>query len=400
MGNLLRTKSRNIIDSKNRIVRLRGVNLGGWLMMEGYILHSLNCPEQYYKKRFANALGQKALREFEKSFRDHFIQEKDIRLIAKNGFNCLRVPFHFGLIEQKPYRYNEKGVAYLDRVIRWAQKHNLWVILDLHAAPGAQNRDWHADSLGKADLWTKKSNQDRTLAFWGFLADRYKNNETVAGYDLLNESEVNDASILNRFYKKLIERIRQIDPHHMIFVEGNIWATDLHCLDTFDDDNLVLSAHMYFPLELTFNFVPHLSYPLRYRGQTWNKNVLKKYLAKYDALAQTRSRPIFIGEFGVNGRQGKYNEHLWVKDIVSCFKEFGFHWTYWTYKAVKNNVFPDGLFSSMDNPPWVNRQGADMGMATYPACWPKYKKEMIRSWQTDAFCPNIKVLEVLKDACE
>ncbi len=156
--------------------------------------------------------------------------------------------------------------------------------------------------------------------------------------------------------------------------------------------------HMYQPIDFTLNFLPDLAYPDKQNGRAWNKNMLKKYLAKYHRLSIKRNMPIFVGEFGVNTRGGHAGEDLWLRDTLSCFKEFGFHWTYWTYKAVKNSVFPDGIFSYMDNPPWVNRQGPEKGFMTYGSHWPNKKKAMIKSWQTDNFKPNTKILKILKNA--
>lgn len=390
MKNFLRVKNSVIVGSQPQPVVLRGVNLGGWLMMEGYIMHSLNVAEQVFKKRFAKVLGKEVLASFERDFRNHFITENDIKRIVEFGFNCIRVPFNSRAIERRPYQYDGEGLKYLDNVIRWAEKYKIWLILDLHAACGAQNTDWHSDSLGKADLWQKKTLRDRTFKLWEFVANRYKDKTAVAGYDLLNEAVLEDAKLLNAFYKQLIKTIRRVDCNHILFVEGNRWAQDLDCLEDFSDDNLVLSAHVYLPLEFTFNFVVHLQYP---RG---TKEILRRLLSGYAELAQKKQRPIYVGEFGVNARQGRDGEDEWVKDILSCFQEFGFHWTYWTYKAVKNSVFPDGIFSYTQNPPWVNRGGPSLGWDTYSSLWPRHKKQMIESWKTENFSLNTAILDALK----
>ncbi len=399
MKRFLKIKNSEVVDGNDQPVIFKGVNLGGWLMMEGYILYSLNVAEQVFKKKFEKELGDAALYAFEKSFRDNFIQERDIQQIAQLGFNCIRLPFNCRLIEKQPFQYDPQGLVYLDRVIAWGKKYKVWIILDLHAAIGAQNHDWHSDSLGKAELWTEKSYQERTFALWEFIADRYKEEEGIAGYDLLNESVLEDTKILNSFYKKLIKRIRRIDGNHILFIEGNTWATDLNCLELFEDDNLALSIHFYVPLEFTANLVPHLSYPFKSAKGHFTKENMKKIFVGYKKLAQKQARPIYVGEFGVNYRQGFYGEDQWLKDVLGCFKEFGFHWTYWTYKAVKNSIFPDGIFSYFPNPPWVNRQGPRLGWDNYIHTWPQYKKEMIHSWRTDSFTENTPIVQSLKNAC-
>ena len=398
MKNFLRTNKTEIVSKGNKPVKLKGVNLGGWLMMEAYILHAPNFPEQKFKKEFSNALGKDALYSFEKKYRGSFIREWDVENISRLGFNCIRVPFNYRLIEKTPYRYDQQGVRFLDQVIRWAKKYKIWIILDLHAAQGAQNCDWHADSAGGAELWTKKRNQERALALWEFLADRYKDEESVAGYDLLNEAVLEDTGILNRFYKTLIKRIRSVDRNHILFIEGNKWATDVDCLEEYNDDNYALSIHNYEPFEFVFNFVPHLSYPLKPSQGGWNERVIRRNLSRYKKISQKRGVPVFVGEFGVNARRGLFGEDRWLADMLKCFNDFGFHWTYWTYKAVKGEVFPDGIYSYVNNPPWVNRAGPLRGWDTYKQYWSKRQKAMVQSWHTGRFQANEEVLRVLKNA--
>jgi endoglucanase len=398
MKDFLRTDKTKIVSGDGKPVQLKGVNLGGWLMMEAYILYAPNFPEKTFKKKFAEALGEKALTSFEKEYREHFITEADIENISQLGFNCIRVPFNGRLIEKTPYGYDQKGVGYLDRVIEWAKRYKVWVILDLHAAPGAQNHDWHGDSEGKAELWTKKENQERTLALWAFLADRYKNEESVAGYDLLNEAVLEDAGLLNRFYKELIQRIRAADKNHILFIEGNKWATDIDCLEEYNDDNYVLSIHNYEPLDFAFNFVPHLTYPLQSAQGGWNGAMIRRNLLRYEEISQKRNVPVFCGEFGVNARRGLFGEDRWLADILKSFNDLGFHWTYWTYKAVKGGVFPDGIYSYVKNPSWVNRLGPLTGWDTYKQHWPTQQDAMVRSWHTDQFDANKEILKVLQDA--
>lgn len=379
-------------------VRLKGVNLGGWLMPEGYILHAPNRGYRFFRKNFIAALGERAWTDLECGFRDHFIQGPDFARIRAMGFNSVRLPFHYGLVERKPYEYSLDGVAYLDRAIRWAKQNDLRVILDMHAAPGAQNHDWHSDSDGRALFWTKRSYQDRAAALWQFLADRYRAEEAVAGYDLLNETVLQDPKCMNRYYHQAIKAIRSVDREHMIFVEGNRWAQDLVCLDEFSDDNLVLGIHFYEPLEFTFNFVPGLTYPLGKGRQRWDGKVMRKRLEGYAKIAKKRGRPLWCGEFGVNARGGLFGEHLWLQDILAHFRALDIHWHYWTWKAVKNAMFPDGVNSYVPNDPWVNRPGPLTGWETYHLHWRKDQRRMAASWKTGAFEKNKQISQVLEHA--
>ena len=396
MKSFLRTHKTDIVDITGKKVTLKGVNLGGWLLMEAYFMHSPNRPEKVFKKEFASKLGAPALKEFEKMFRDSFIAEADVKDVSRKGFNCIRVPFHYKVVESSPYQHRSRGLKYLDNVIKWAEKYKLWVILDLHAAPGCQNHDWHGDSDGKAELWNKRSFQQRTIKLWQFLASRYKDEACVAGYDVVNESVISNSKKLNALYRDLINAIRKVDKNHIIFLEGNLWSTDIECLDEFVDDNYALSIHFYEPIDFTFNFVPQLKFPRDFQKGAWTKKHIRTHLKRYSQVAKQRAVPILVGEFGVNSRNGFYGEDTWLEFVLSCFKACNFHWTYWTYKAIKNSFFPDGIYSYYDNPPWVNRMGPKTGWETYSTCWKKSKNEMIESWNTKHFKGNNVVLKVLR----
>lgn len=390
---MLRIFGNKIFEGEKEVC-LKGVNLGGWLMMEAYFMYAPSHPVQILKKDFETRLGRDALLELEKEFRNNFIQESDVENVAKMGCNCFRLPFNCRLIEIVPYEYDSDGVAYLDQTIQWAEKYGLKVILDLHAAPGAQNHDWHSDSLGQADMWNFRENQERVFALWKFLADRYKNSETIAGYDLLNESVIADTKKLNKFYAELIREIRTVDKNHILFVEGNNWAMDLDCLDDFEDDNWAYSIHFYHPIEFTFNLIPQLTYPLRSQEGVFDKAALREMVVAYKKFS--KKRPVFVGEFGITSRKGLYGDDLWLDDVLACFKEAGFHWTYWTYKAVKNHMFPDGIYSYFPNDPWINRQGPKRGWDTWVDLWPAKKDKIVCSWRTENFDANDSVLKVLK----
>ena len=124
----LKVKGTQIVDSSGTPVMLRGVNLGGWLMMEGYMLAGRNIPEKAFKESFEKALGRDALEDFTRSFRDIFIQEEDIKTIKSWGATCVRIPFNYRLIEfeERPYSLNEEGLRYLNNAVKWCEEHGLY----------------------------------------------------------------------------------------------------------------------------------------------------------------------------------------------------------------------------------------------------------------------------------
>lgn len=396
----LKVEGGRMVDDGGRKVTLRGVNLGGWLMMEGYMAGGRNLPERSLRESLEKALGKDALADFTRSFRDTFIRAEDIRTIKGWGANCVRVPFNYKLIEfeDRPFSLNEEGLEYLDRVVGWCEEYGLYCILDMHSAPGSQNDAWHSDSYGKAELFTNDFNKDRYLRLWHFLADRYSDVSAVAGYDVLNEPVLPflNESALKDLYDKVTKEIRDADKKHIIFLEGNFWAQRIGCLGAPSDKNTVYSIHTYAPLDFTHNFRMGLSYPGKAYSITWNKKRFELLSKPYRAFMEGNKVPLYMGEFGVNARDGYYGEIEWVDDMISVFEDMGMHWTYWTYKTVANYAYPDGIYRYVDNPLWVNRQGPIAGWETYAGLWPKEKGSMIFSWRTENFAPNEKLLAVLK----
>ena len=365
--------------------------------MEGYILGGRNIAETTFKRRFKKIYGAKELRTFEKAFRDNFITEDDFRRVSLMGANSVRLPFNYRLLEEKAYSYSKEGFSYLKKAFSWAKKYNLGIILDLHAAAGSQNCDWHADSQGRALLWQRKEYQMRTFALWEALVEEFKDEKSLVGYDLLNEPvlELSGVARLKKFYQELIRRLRAIDKKNLIFLEGNIWAQQIDFLKELIAENICISIHTYQPLNYTFNFTPFYKFPGRIDKILWDKQRIYKYLEPYFKFSSKNKVDIFVGEFGINWRGGFWGEEKWLKAVLSAFEQFGFGYTYWTYKAVARNAFPDGLYQAVDNCKYINREGSLYGWETYLKFWKSEKKDIINFWRTGNFRINKDIVNTL-----
>ena len=378
-------------------MKVKGVNIGGWLLMEGYILGGRNISETRFKNKFKEIFGERELEEFEREFRDNFICEEDFAKIAKLGGNCIRVPFNHKLFgeENKPEE-RKKGEDYFRKVFAWAEKYGLKVILDLHAAVGSQNCDWHSDSEGEALLWKEEIWQEKTCLLWEFIVERFKDEEALFGYDVLNEPVVDNVVLLKDFYKKLIKRIKAIDKKHTIILEGNLWAQKIDFLRDLVEENIMVSIHTYQPLSFTFNFIPGLRYPGKIDGVFWDKDRLYKYLEPYYRFSQENKVEILVGEFGLNWRDSFYGEALYLTQILEIFEEFNFSYTYWTYKAIKGYTFPDGIYQYLPNSKYVKREGPVQGWENYFQWWKKEKAEIISFWRGENYSPNQGVIDILE----
>jgi len=105
--------------------------------------------------------------------------------------------------------------------------------------------------------------------------------------------------------------------------------------------------------------------------------------------------PLYVGEFGVNARDGYYGEDGWVRDMLEIYKKYNLSWTYWTYKTIANYAYPEGIYRYLGDPAWVNRQGPVSGWETFSSLWQKEKGSMMFSWRTENFARNDKIFSVL-----
>lgn len=254
---MLKTSGKKIVDEKGREVVLRSIGIGGWLMMEGYMLGGRDIPEHVFKDRIRALYGKKGLERFTAEFQKHFFDESDVAGIKRLGFNCARLPINYRVLKSK------NGFKLMDNIVRWFKKHKVYLILDLHAAPGSQNSDWHSDSDGSADLWEDGKFIRQTVDIWDAISKRYANEEIIAGYDILNEPVTAEVDKINGLYARIIRAIRKNKDDHIIFIEPNMWAADFDGIKAPKDDNFAWSIHFYQPISFTFNSNPCSNAPAK-----------------------------------------------------------------------------------------------------------------------------------------
>ncbi|MDD5584254.1 MAG: cellulase family glycosylhydrolase [Candidatus Omnitrophica bacterium] len=372
-------------------MQIKGVNLGSWLLMEGYILGGRNFAESAFKQEFKKRYGARGLQEFERSFRENFIAEDDFKNIASMGASVVRVPFNYHIVQNDEF-------SYFDKLFSWAGKHGIKVILDLHAAPGAQNEDWHSDGIGKALFWQKDAYRHQACRLWETVANRYKDQPQLLGYDVLNEPVIGDkpVTLVKEFYRQAIRAIRAIDKRSIIFLEGDIWAQRIDYLKDLIAENIQISIHTYQPLKYVFNFKPFDRFPGSIDGAIWDKDTLSRYLEPYCNFSRDNKVGIFVGEFGINWRGGFFGEIEWLDGILDVFDKFGFGYTYWTYKAMAHHVFPDGIYQYIPDSKYICREGPVYGWESYYEYWKKEKKDITKFWRTENFTPNSAIINTLK----
>ena len=349
-GKILRASGLEFKEG-DRPVKLRGVNLGGWMLLEDYMM-GLPWTEWKIREQFRRVLGEKAYAAFFDAWADSYVAETDIEFLARKGFTFVRLPLNYRQFESDlmPGQWHEEGFRLLDRAVALCRKYGLWILLDLHAAPGAQARDQNAGSAyGEAYLWYHRACMVRVAAFWREIARRYGNDAAVMGYNLLCEPVVSNAALLNEFYASVIRAIREEDRDHLIVLDSNLWAKDVSSLrdPLFDDPQVIPALHHYY---FDDAFFPRLTrYPGKVDGRACNRAALERTLdGKHD---QKRiSRPVLVGEFGVSRAHPQpYAVQLAIgKDLVSVFEERGWGWALWCYKDIRHM----GLLTPRSDTPW------------------------------------------------
>jgi endoglucanase len=306
------TRGKELIAPDGHTLFLKGINLGNWLMPEGYMFKfkAANSPQRI--RVVVNQLvGEDEAGRFWKAYRDNYITDDDIKFIKQAGFNSVRVPFNYRLFvtEGEPQRLEGVGYELLDRVIGWCKKEGLYAVLDMHAAPGGQTGDNIDDSWGYPFLFESAESQGLALRIWQKIAARYRNETAVIGYDLLNEPIAHyfDAAALNPklepLYRKLVAGIREVDKNHIIFLGGAQWDTNFKVFGPPFDDKLVYTFHKY-----------------------W-MDVKQEAVQEYVDFRDRYNIPIWMGESGENTDE-------WIASFRTLLERNKIGWCFWPYKKL------------------------------------------------------------------
>jgi endoglucanase len=328
----LKVHQTQIHNSHGEVVTLHGVGLGGWMNMENFV-SGFPANENAFRQVVYRALGREKADFLFERYLEYFFADEDASYIRSLGLNMVRLPFNYRHFEDdmNPMVMLESGFRHLDRVIKICADHEIYTILDLHAAPGCQNQDWHSDNpTQQALFWQHKHFQDRAVWLWENIAARYKDNPWVAGYDVLNEPSDPTGELLNAFYRRVVPAIRKIDPDHIIFLEGNRFSQVFSVLGP-PIPNVVYTLHNY----AVPGFIGGGDYPGVTLGEYYDKTILKDKLLKTCEYMLENQTPIWIGEFGpvYTGDPVKdAMRYQILEDQLSYYRELGASWCLWTYK--------------------------------------------------------------------
>jgi hypothetical protein len=310
------------------IVTLRGTNAGGWQVMEAWMCPTNSPDQKTTVKVLTERFGEKTARELLAVYEKAWWQEQDFDNVKALSFNVIRLPIScYNLLNQEG-RLNEDTLGMLDWFVTECGKRDLYVILDLHAAPGSQNGKDHSGDSNGSTLYTDERMKELTISLWEQLAEHYLGNATVAGYDLLNEPEGNESErspwgkVQLPFYDQLYRAVRAIDPDHLIIM-NSIWEPgDMPDPSEYGWENVMYEYHFYGWDGINDS---------RAQKAFTDSKVVKNRQAGHEV-------PVLVGEFTLFEKLESWEYALRI------YEKNGWSWTTWTYKTV--NMGSWGIYNS------------------------------------------------------
>jgi hypothetical protein len=299
-----------VLLAGGREILLRGFGLGGWLLPEGYMWKLGNACDRprRMERLIADLCGPDYATGFWREYFDRYIVEEDIELIARQGFNSVRLAINA--------RHVHEMIPRIDRLLDWCRNRGLYAVLDMHGAPGGQTGQNIDDSENDVpELFLQERYRDELVALWQEIALRYRDDPVVAGYDLLNEPLPNWQKQYNPMlvplYDRLIRAIREVDDKHCVIVEGAHWATDFSVFDEWTplDGNIMLQFHKY-----------------------WSPPE-EESIRNYIESAKRLNLPLYMGEGGENSL-------AWYTAAFPMYERLGISWNFWSYKKMDNKNSP------------------------------------------------------------
>ena len=287
-----------------------------------------------------------------------FITKEDIEWISLQGFDHVRLPIDYEVLEDSCGI--EKGLGYeiVENVINAAKEYGLNIILDLHKAPGYDFND--AGNAEKNNLFKDPALQNRFLNLWTNIVKHFCHHENVA-FELLNE--VGMCSVAT---------IREYTKDSPIIYGGILWnsASTLKYLEKPQDENIYFTFHFYEPLIFThqkaywvknMDMKTDVSYPaskddymvqckkigdqagsiLQTDFSYIDKEFMRSLMQEAIEAAKNAGARLYCGEYGVIDQAPLPDTVRWFKDCCSLFNEYNIGSALWNYKEKDFGLIDD-----------------------------------------------------------
>ena len=343
---LVQASGRSLYDASGKALQLVGINAGQILVQEGWMGPFATEPlknedgsyvkdadgniqyPEFTEEEFRTALANNPnlqgydLDELLEYYWRCFFTEEDFRIIKEDlGMNTIRLPFYWENILHADLSLKREAEAfsYLDWFMTMAAKYELYVILDLHGAPGSQNGYEHSGAMSmEAELWYNEDYINATIALWDFVSAHYTNTQPelgkwIAAYDILNEPTYKTQGVTTKqcwpVFDLIYDAIRDNKDAHVIAMEGCWDFSSLPDPADYEWENVMYEYHWY-------NWKPDIvTYEMFFAYQDMH-NIGRDY-----------NVPVLIGEFTCFE-----DKEAW-DFVLTKFDDRGYNWTVWNYKT-------------------------------------------------------------------
>jgi endoglucanase len=344
----LHTSGRNIVNASSEIVILKGMNLGGFMVMEPWMSpdDAGGLPDTYsIIKELDSRFGVPEEQTLFADYQQSWTSAQDFVNLKNAGINVIRVPVWWGnfwpIANVTESSWRSDAFTELDSVVSQAAAQGIYTIIDMHGLVGGQTE---SDDTGEENVmayWTNSNDQALSAFMWTKIATHYNGNPNVAGYDLINEptiggaNEPSNATVISA-YASLYNTVRAADPSHIVIIEACFGSSTLSALPSPASEgwtNVVYSSHEY-----QFN----ADSSKVEAGSVTRVNDFINH-ASYDV-------PDFIGEWNDQG-DGAATTQFSYDD----YTDNGMSSAMWSYKAAKAlNPNGWGMFDPSFLPPTPN----------------------------------------------
>ena len=315
----VRVQGTDLVRPDGSKLFIKGTNLGNWLNPEGYMFgFERTNSAGFIDLCFREMVGPDAAADFWKAFKDNYITRDDIRFIAECGANTIRLPFNYRLFTDEDYMglsSGQDGFKRVDDVVGWCREFGLYLILDMHDAPGGQTGDNIDDGYGYPWLFESERSQELFCDIWKRIAQRYADETVILGYELMNEpiatyfDDTYFNPMLEPLYKRAVAAIREVDRNHIILLGGPQWNSRFdNFTDWKFDDKIMYTCHRY--------------------GGGASADAIRSFIDFRDRTGL----PMYMGEIG-------HNTDEWQEAFCRAMQENNIGYTFWPYKKVDNSCW-------------------------------------------------------------
>ena len=311
-GKFMKIVDRGLCQADGSEFTIKGVNLNHWLTPEAYCFGFQNISVSEVDKAFRQLFGDEYMNGWWTRFLENYICDEDFVYLNSIAANTVRLPLTYKLFNDTFYLCDnnpEAGFRFIDYVVKMCKEVGLYLILDMHVAPGGQSGASHIDdSDGYPRLFESQANMDEYCRIWRMIAERYAEEPIILGYELLNEPI--DAKYDNLYpylqptYERVTAAIREVDRNHIIILGGANFCDDFTMLTNYAfDSKIMLTGHRYSSVDVS----------------------------KFSDISVQTNLPMYMGEFGHWGGGTDL-----TFQVVSNIKSRGMGYTYWPFKKMDN----------------------------------------------------------------